>query len=103
MESPNLVSQLNKQLPEGLSSFLQLAGRVAGEMEIELYLVGGVVRDLLLGRANQDLDLVTEGDSQALAKEIARRLKGKAVYHPRFMTATVRWEKWSVDLAAARR
>jgi tRNA nucleotidyltransferase (CCA-adding enzyme) len=103
MDSSNLVSQLNKQLPQELSSFLQLAGNIAGEMQIELYLVGGVVRDLLLGRPNQDLDLVVDGDSQALAKEIARQLRGKAVYHPRFMTATVRWEKWSVDLAAARR
>jgi tRNA nucleotidyltransferase (CCA-adding enzyme) len=103
MESSlNLANRLRKQLPRELYEFLQLAGRIAGGLNIELYLVGGVVRDLLLGRPNLDIDLVAEGDATHLAREIARQLKGEAVYHPRFKTATVRWDRWSADLATAR-
>jgi tRNA nucleotidyltransferase (CCA-adding enzyme) len=100
--SADLLKLARERLPAELSDFLVLAGQTAGEIGLKLYLAGGVVRDLLLGRPNQDLDLVTEGDAAPLAREIARLVKGRAVHHSRFMTATVRWENWSVDLATAR-
>jgi tRNA nucleotidyltransferase (CCA-adding enzyme) len=45
---------------------MRLAGELAQKRGQKLYLVGGVVRDLLLGRENFDLDLVVEGDAIAL-------------------------------------
>jgi tRNA nucleotidyltransferase (CCA-adding enzyme) len=67
------------------------------------FLVGGAVRDLLLGRRTTDLDVAVEGDARAAARELARRLGGEAVEHERFGTATVTAEGLSVDLATARR
>src|SRR5687768_17770309 len=66
------------------------------------YLVGGAVRDLLLGEAVVDVDLTVEGDGPRTARELAVRLGGDAVPHERFGTATVRAGTLSFDLAAAR-
>ena len=54
-----------------------------------LHLVGGAVRDLLLGTDPRDLDLVAESDGVAVAEELARRLGGSVLRHDRFGTATV--------------
>jgi tRNA nucleotidyltransferase (CCA-adding enzyme) len=62
------------------------------------YLVGGAVRDLLLGRQRADIDVAVEGDVEALA----RRLGGEARTYERFDTASVRVDGLEVDLAAAR-
>jgi tRNA nucleotidyltransferase (CCA-adding enzyme) len=61
-----------------------------------VWVVGGAVRDALLGREPRDLDLVVEGDAAAAA----RRLEADAVVHERFGTATA---AGAVNVAAARR
>jgi tRNA nucleotidyltransferase (CCA-adding enzyme) len=63
-----------------------------------LYVVGGAVRDLLLGRERADLDLVVVGDAFALA----RRLGAEPVEHERFGTASVVVDGHQLDLASAR-
>jgi tRNA nucleotidyltransferase (CCA-adding enzyme) len=68
------------------------------------YLVGGAVRDLLLGAESVDLDVALEGDALAAAWELAARLDGRAMTHERFGTATVRTDDGLVfDLAGTRR
>src|SRR5215211_2865858 len=61
-----------------------------------VWVVGGAVRDALLGREPRDPDLVVEGDAAA----VAQRLGANAVVHERFGTATA---AGSVNVAAARR
>jgi tRNA nucleotidyltransferase (CCA-adding enzyme) len=63
-----------------------------------VYLVGGAVRDLLLGRGRADVDLVVEGDAATLAS----RLGAEVVSHERFATAKVRLDGHEVDIATAR-
>ncbi|MGI8506962.1 MAG: hypothetical protein ACR2MK_09225 [Solirubrobacteraceae bacterium] len=65
----------------------------------DVYLVGGAVRDLMLGSEPRELDLVVEGDVEELIEELgpARRL------HGRFGTATVQVNGFTYDLARARR
>jgi tRNA nucleotidyltransferase (CCA-adding enzyme) len=62
------------------------------------YLVGGSVRDLLLGRGRTDIDLVVEGDAAALAT----RLGAEVVEHERFATAKVQVDGHELDIATAR-
>ncbi len=63
-----------------------------------VYLVGGAVRDLLLGRGRADVDLVVEGD----AAELAARLGAEVISHERFATAKAKLDGHEVDVAAAR-
>ncbi|HZB74957.1 MAG TPA: hypothetical protein VE526_01945 [Solirubrobacteraceae bacterium] len=74
---------------------------VAGEPGV--WVVGGAVRDTLLGREPRELDLVVEGDAPAVARRAAARVGGELVVHERFGTATVRAGALVVDLASARR
>jgi len=67
------------------------------------YLVGGGVRDLLLGAESVDLDVVVEGDGVATARALAERVGGEVVVHERFGTATVTASGLYVDFATARR
>jgi tRNA nucleotidyltransferase (CCA-adding enzyme) len=101
-EVTNLASRMKKQLPAEVFAFLREAGELTQGQGQNLYLVGGVVRDLLLARNNLDLDLVIEGDAVTLAQELARTRQGKITTHPRFGTAKLQWANWSVDLATAR-
>ena len=98
----NLATQIEKQLPAALVDFVRSAGENAASRGQNLYLVGGIVRDMLLGRANLDLDLGVEGDAINLAEKLAQIMHGNIVTHPRFGTAKLKFGKWSVDLATAR-
>jgi tRNA nucleotidyltransferase (CCA-adding enzyme) len=73
-----------------------LLGRLNGHASV--YVVGGAVRDLLLGGRPYDLDLVVEGDAAAFA----RSLGGAIRIHDRFGTSTVALEGFSYDVARAR-
>lgn len=63
-----------------------------------VYLVGGAVRDLLLGRGRADIDLVVEGNAAGLAERLGAEVRS----HERFATAKVRLDGHEVDIASAR-
>ncbi|PYM53181.1 MAG: hypothetical protein DMD79_26875, partial [Candidatus Rokuibacteriota bacterium] len=78
----------------------------AAEAHAEIWLVGGLVRDLLLDRptTRADLDLAVEGDAGSVARRLAGRLGGRVREHPSFLTATVELSGGRrIDLATARR
>jgi tRNA nucleotidyltransferase (CCA-adding enzyme) len=98
----NLATKMEKQLPVELVGFMNVAGEMAQSQGQSLYLVGGVVRDLLLGRTNLDLDLVIEGNAIELAQKLNEMKQGKMITYYRFGTAKLQWDKWHIDLATAR-
>jgi tRNA nucleotidyltransferase (CCA-adding enzyme) len=98
----NLARQIKEQLPADLNAFIMTAGDIAEKQQQRLYLVGGVVRDLLLQRSNFDLDMVVEGDAIELAQEMAQINQATVTKHPRFGTAKLQWKRRSADLATAR-
>jgi tRNA nucleotidyltransferase (CCA-adding enzyme) len=98
----NLSQEIEKQIPPELVNFMWMAGEIAHTRGEKLYLVGGVVRDLMLGKANLDLDLVVEGNAIELAQQLKKSVKGKITTHTRFNTAKLEWDNWSVDLTTAR-
>ena len=67
------------------------------------HLVGGAVRDVLLGGEAVDLDVVVEGDAAAAVGTAAERLGGRVREHERFGTATVEAGDLTFDVARARR
>jgi tRNA nucleotidyltransferase (CCA-adding enzyme) len=82
-----IAARMESALPPWLLSLLREASRTAEEMESALYVVGGFVRDLLLGVPTLDLDLVVEGDAIRLARQLADRHGGRVRSHARFGTA----------------
>jgi tRNA nucleotidyltransferase (CCA-adding enzyme) len=54
-----------------------------------VYLVGGTVRDILLGERSFDVDIAVEGDAIAFARSLARVLGGRVRAHTKFGTAVV--------------
>ncbi len=81
--------QLSKSLPAPLLDLLVKARDTANRMNFSLYVVGGFVRDLLLGKPTLDLDLVVEGDAIALAEELVKQVKGRVRSHDRFGVAKI--------------
>jgi tRNA nucleotidyltransferase (CCA-adding enzyme) len=98
----NLTDIINQRLSADLVDFMKSAGNMAADTGERLYLVGGLVRDLLLGEANLDVDLVVEGDAVTLAQRLSAGQVGKITIHHRFNTAKLQWQKWTIDLASAR-
>ena len=101
-EKTNLANKIKQGIPEELGGLVKKASDIARRKNLRLYLVGGIVRDLLLGQPNLDIDLVVEGDAIGLAKEFAGEIDGKLTVHPMFNTAKVTAGKWSIDFAMAR-
>lgn len=76
---------------------------VAKRERVAAFFVGGLVRDLLLGRPTRDLDIVVEGDGPHFAATLAADLGGRLRRHPRFVTAEVQLPGGEVlDVATAR-
>lgn len=98
----NYADTIEKSLPLDLWRLISLLGEVGASQGQRLYLVGGWVRDLLLGVEGGDMDLVVEGDAMALARALAGDHGGEVVSHPRFGTAKYRRGDLTIDLATAR-
>lgn len=89
-------SALVRGLGEASARLTDIAAKQAQDQERSLYLVGGVVRDLLLGRRSDDLDFVIESDAAPFARGLQKRYGGQARAHQPFGTA-----KWSLDAESA--
>jgi len=99
----NLSRQLDQYLSGPLCELAKDVSGQAAKLQQRVYLVGGVVRDLLLGYPNFDLDLVVEGDAVKLAQQVAETSQAKLLAHHRFGTAKLRYENLTLDLATARK
>ena len=87
MMRPMVSYKLLSRLPRATASLLRALGNLADESGVSLYLVGGVVRDLLLKRENWDLDLTVEGDGIAFARLVAVQYRAGLAVFERFATA----------------
>jgi tRNA nucleotidyltransferase (CCA-adding enzyme) len=68
-----------------------------------VFLVGGTVRDILLGEPGFDVDIAVEGDAIGLARSVARQLGGRVRSHEKFATAVVLYgDAQRVDVVTAR-
>ena len=91
------------QLPQKELKLIRFIGKEARKRGWSAYLVGGVVRDLLLKEPNLDLDIVVEGDAINLGRSLANQLKVRFVTYQQFGTATLYGDKGNrMDLSTAR-
>jgi len=99
----NLAGQIEQYLPRQLMELVKDISGQAANLGQRVYLVGGAVRDLLLGYPSFDLDLVVEGDAVKLAQQVAETSQANLLAHHRFSTAKLRYENFTLDLATARK
>ncbi len=107
LREKSIRAYMEERLPVDYVQLLRLAGRLGDGLGYAVYAVGGFVRDLLLLRANFDIDLSVEGDGIAFARSLAEKLGGRMRPHPKFKTAVVLFdsadgEKRRIDVATAR-
>jgi tRNA nucleotidyltransferase (CCA-adding enzyme) len=88
----NLADRLENALAPAWLQILKEIAHIAQQQRSALYIVGGFVRDLLLGYPSLDFDLVVEGDAINLAKSVRGKLGGRVATHKRFGTA-----KWFLE------
>lgn len=95
---------LFNDLPNAQRRAIDLVKEVAAEKECRPFLVGGPVRDLLLGRGAIDVDLTLEEGSSTLARALAKRVNGRVRSFPQFLTYKVTAEGLpEIDIATARK
>lgn len=112
----DLAMTMKRELPGRLVSRIKEIGAEGDRVGMNVFLVGGFVRDLLLGARNYDLDLVVEGDAISFGKELRNKTGGTLVEHRKFGTATLveEWPRWlgksihpdnkfKIDIATARK
>ncbi len=87
----NLAKELQRKFPAEVLSVLKEVGKVASQMGMTAYAVGGFVRDLLLGTPTLDIDISVEGNGIALAQKLAQMCEAGLTIHERFLTATLHW------------
>jgi tRNA nucleotidyltransferase (CCA-adding enzyme) len=91
-------------LPAEARDLISIAGDIARQMQVEAYLIGGCVRDMLLGVKNLDLDIAIGGDGIRFAQSLAGQLNAKLVVHKRFGTASLTVKPHlKVDIASTRK
>ncbi len=99
-----VVDYLRAALVEVDWLILQRLAELSTQEGMSLYIVGGPVRDCLLRRSVSDLDLTTEGDALALARQAAHELGGTWKKFDRFGTAKLYLPERAapIDLATTR-
>lgn len=83
----------------------ELIQQSAKELGFPVYIVGGYVRDRLLGRASKDLDVVCVGSGIELAKRLAEKLRPvpRLTVYSRFGTAMIKHKDLEIEFVGARK
>lgn len=98
-EAPRLSDEkVGAILGKANEALIEIVAAFAHARDIALYMVGGVVRDLLLERPNFDIDFVVEEDAIGFAEALRNAYGGKIHPYPPFGTAS-----WTLDEAVAER
>jgi tRNA nucleotidyltransferase (CCA-adding enzyme) len=105
----NITAMMTERFPGYLNDILTVAGETAEQNDFTAYLVGGSVRDLLMGQTNLDIDIVIEGDGIEFTRKLVERYPAKVKTHKRFVTAKITFppfgdleKELTVDVATAR-
>jgi len=79
--------------------------KVADQMQLETYVIGGFVRDIYLNRKSKDIDIVTVGSGIELAKKVADNLKNKPQVNvfKNFGTAMLKYKDLEIEFVGARK
>ncbi|MBN1375372.1 MAG: CCA tRNA nucleotidyltransferase [Dehalococcoidia bacterium] len=98
----NIADRITNDLPAMVGDLILTTGKTAIEAGYKPYLVGGIVRDLIIGRPGKDIDIMIEGNALTVAGSMAEILGSRPTIHKRFGTATFKLDSYRIDLAGCR-
>ena len=99
----NFAGLMKKRLPQKIMKLLEEIGTAGTKRQLPIFVVGGFIRDLMLGLPNYDMDIVVEGDGIAFAGRLAANWKAKVRKHKKFGTAVIYLpDGIKIDVATAR-
>lgn len=86
-------------------ALFRLIGQAADELGTKAFLIGGFVRDKILGRPTKDADIVSEGDGIALARRVSEKSGGNIPvnYFKNFGTAQLVFDGFEIEFVGARK
>ena len=95
----NFNNELNK------FKIFELVGKISDELNLESYVIGGFVRDLLLNRQTHDIDIVCVGDGIILANAVAHAIgkNTKIAVYKNYGTAMLQYENCDIEFVGARK
>ncbi|WP_096199015.1 CBS domain-containing protein [Bacillus sp. FJAT-45350] len=99
----NVRVKMKNQLPIESFQLLKQIGECADNLNVPVYMIGGIVRDIILGRSNEDIDVVIEGDGIEFAEALVSSYGGEVKIHETFGTATWKAESgMKIDVTSSR-
>ena len=99
----NIEKIINQSKYKHIFDMAKRAGKLGLKESVKVYIVGGVVRDLMLGRDIQDLDLMVEGDGIVFARKLAKEIGVKKIVpFEKFGTALIPNKLFQIEIASSR-
>lgn len=81
----------------------KILSEIAGKQQLQVFAIGGFVRDIFLNRPSKDIDVVVIGNGIAFAEAVAARLKVKLAVYKNFGTASLRYKDLEIEFVGARK
>lgn len=100
-----MKKKIELNISETESNFFKTIYQASQNLGLDAFVVGGYVRDKIIGRETTDIDIVTEGDGIELARELAKLLPGdpEVVIYQNFGTALVKVDEFHLEFVGARK
>jgi len=81
----------------------KILSKIAGEQNLQVFAIGGFVRDIFLKRPSKDIDIVVIGNGIDYAETVAKQLKVKLAVYKNFGTASLRYQDIEMEFVGARK
>ncbi len=103
IKNRQIENVLYQRLDNRMIRLLENIGKTGNELGYNMFVVGGFVRDLLLNRPNEDIDIVVEGDGIEFAKVFSAKEGCRVNPHKKFGTAVIIFpDNYKIDVASSR-
>lgn len=95
---------MEQYFPKNIIEKLKEIGKIAEEEKMKAFLVGGTVRDMVLGLPLKDIDVVIEGDALKIGEKVSQKMDAIFKPHLKFLTGVLNFKDGTkIDLATARK
>ncbi|NIA11632.1 MAG: CBS domain-containing protein [Nitrospiraceae bacterium] len=99
----DVIKLLKNAFPPDIFNKFIMFGETARKTDQKIYIVGGAVRDIFLGKRSEDIDFVLDKNAIVFAKELSAKLKVPVRYNLEFGAAHLKYKGYGFDFSTTRR